>query len=671
MSFLLFLMTLLLICPIKASADTEWETWLEDLMQDGDYSDAQYEEMYNSLSDMTQNKININHTTRQELESLPFLSEKQVMDIMEYLDRYHSMKSLNELMSIESIDYETRQILYEFLYVGESQSHSFPSLSTLSKYGKNELSLYGKLPMYDRAGDTADRGYLGYKYKYWTRYTFSYSDYVKAGFVVAQDAGEPFFSQNNKYGFDQYSAFLMLKRLGRVETLVIGRYSVSAGMGLVMNNGFSIGKISVLQNMGRQGCVLRPHTSSSESGYFQGIAATISLTDNLSLTPFLSYRKTDATLNGDGTISTILYNNYHRTQAELSKKNNTSISAAGVNTIWNIGDLSLGATAVYTHLSRPLNPSMSATYKRIYPVGSNFFNASLNYSYRHYPFCMNGETAISDKGAIATVNSLGYYLSQHVDLMGIYRFYSFRYNSMYSNAFCEGGKTQNETGFYLGVNWHPRYGLDFSAYTDIAYFAWPRYGVSQSSYASDNVLSFKWKTGDWLLSGRYRLHLKQQDGNGSNLQWRQEHRARLCAEWSDERWTSRTQIDYSSVSPISSSSSSSSSSVSQGYMLTQNFGFISPKYSIYIGGKYFHTDSYDSRLYSYERAMPRTFSYPSYFGHGIRYSLVAECRPVPSLQFTAKVGVVDYFDRSTIGSSLQQINASSACDIELGMKWKW
>ena len=659
MSLYLFLLTLLLMCPIVASADTEWETWLEDLMQDGDYSEAQYEEMYNSLSDMTQNKININHATRQELEALPFLSEKQVMDIMEYLDRYHSMKSLNELMSIESIDYETRQLLYEFLYVGEGKSPGFPSLSTLSKYGKSELSLYGKLPMYDRAGDAADGEYLGYKYKFWTRYTFSYSDYVKAGFVAAQDAGEPFFSQNNKYGFDQYSAYLMLKRLGRVEALVIGRYSVSAGMGLVMNNGFSIGKTSVLQNMGRQGCVLRPHTSASESGYLQGIAASFSLTGNLSLTPFLSYRKTDATLNSDGTISTLLNNNYHRTSAELSKKNNTSISAAGFNTIWNIGDFSLGATAVYTHLSRPLNPNMSATYKRIYPVGSNFFNASLSYSWRHYPFCINGETAISDKGAIATVNSLGYYLSQYVDVMGIYRFYSFRYNSMYSNAFSEGGKTQNESGFYLGVNWHPRYGLDISTYTDIAYFAWPRYGVSQSSYASDNVLSIRYKTGNWLLSARYRLHLKQKDGSGRNLQWRQEHRARLSAEWSDERWVSRTQIDNTKVS------------VSQGYMLTQNFGFISPKYSLYIGGKYFNTDGYDSRLYSYERAMPRTFSYPSYFGHGIRYSLVVEWRPVPSLQFTAKSGVVDYFDRSTIGTSHQQINASSACDIELGMKWKW
>ena len=595
MSLHLFLLSLLLMCPIVASADTEWETWLENLMQDGDYSEAQYEEMYNSLSDMTQNKININHATRQELEALPFLSEKQVMDIMEYLDRYHSMKSLNELMSIESIDYETRQLLYEFLYVGEGKSPGFPSLSTLSKYGKNELSLYGKLPMYDRAGDAADGEYLGYKYKFWTRYTFSYSDYVKAGFVAAQDAGEPFFSQNNKYGFDQYSAYLMLKRLGRVEALVIGRYSVSAGMGLVMNNGFSIGKTSVLQNMGRQGCVLRPHTSASESGYLQGIAVSFSLTGNLSLTPFLSYRKTDATLNSDGTISTLLNNNYHRTSAELSKKNNTSISAAGFNTIWNIGDFSLGATAVYTHLSRPLNPNMSATYKRIYPVGSNFFNASLSYSWRHYPFFINGETAISDKGAIATVNSLGYYLSQYIDVIGIYRFYSFRYNSMYSNAFSEGGKTQNESGFYLGVNWHPRYGLDISAYTDIAYFAWPRYGVSQSSYASDNVLSIRCKTGNWLLSARYRLHLKQKDGSSRNLQWRQEHRARLCAEWSNERWVSRTQIDVTKVS------------VSQGYMLTQNFGFISPKYSLYIGGKYFNTDGYDSRLYSYERAMPRTY----------------------------------------------------------------
>ena len=39
--------------------------------------------------------------------------------------------------------------------------------------------------------------------------------------------------------------------------------------------------------------------------------------------------------------------------------------------------------------------------------------------------------------------------------------------------------------------------------------------------------------------------------------------------------------------------------------------------------------------------------------------------------FPSCEGVTDYFDRSTIGSGQQQINASSACDIEVGMRWRW
>ena len=106
-------------------------------------------------------------------------------------------------------------------------------------------------------------------------------------------------------------------------------------------------------------------------------------------------------------------------------------------------------------------------------------------------------------------------------------------------------------------------------------------------------------------------------------------------------------------------------------MLTENIGYNAGKWQIFAGGKYFNTDSYDSRLYSYERAMPHTFSYPAYFGHGIRYSLVAVWAPIPSLQITAKAAVTDYFDRSTISSGQQQINASSACDIEMGLRWRW
>ena len=659
---------LLLLLPVfQAYAETEWEKWLDDIMLDGEYSEASYEELYDNLLDLQRNGININTATRQELESLPFLSEKQVMDILEYIHFHGALKSINELMSIESIDYSTRQLLQEFLYAGDKPEKGFPSLKNIMTWGKNELSLYTKIPTYERAGDASNGDYLGYPYKFWARYSFSYAKNVRIGIVASQDAGEPFFSQSNKYGFDQYSGFIQINGLGSVESLIVGRYSVSAGMGLVMNNSFSLGKSAMLQDFGRQRNALRPHTSASENGYMQGAAATIRLSDAIRLTPFLSYRKTDATLNDDGSISSLIYTGYHRTISELNKKNNTSLTAGGINARWNLEDFSLGATAVFTHINRPLSPNKSATYKKIYPEGSNFFNASLNYSWLHYPFSVNGETAINANGAIATLNTLGWHLSQYVEVMGIYRFYSFNYYSLYANAFSEGGKTQNESGLYLGVRWQPKYGIDIQAYTDLAYFAWPRYGVSQSSYAIDNVVSASYKTGNWLLSGKYRLHLRQKDSNlGYVLSWQTEHRLRIGAEWTGGGWTSRSQLDFTSVS-----STSESSSLSQGFMITENIGYDIGKWQIFAGGKYFNTDGYDSRLYSYERAMPHTFSFPAYYGHGIRYSLVATWSPSPTLQFTSKAGITNYFDRSTISSGQQQINASSACDIEMGLRWRW
>ena len=663
----LFILVILLSLALNVNAETEWEKWLDGIMLDGDYSEDTHEELYENLLELQRNGINVNSATREELLALPFLSEQQVMDILEYIHFHGALKSINELMSIESIDYSTRQLLQEFLYAGDKPEKGFPSLKNIMTWGKNELSLYTKIPTYERVGDASNGDYLGYPYKFWARYSFSYAKNVRIGIVASQDAGEPFFSQSNKYGFDQYSGFIQLNGLGSVESLIVGRYSIAAGMGLVMSNSFSLGKTAMLQDFGRQRNALRPHTSASENGYMQGAAATIRLSDAIRITPFFSYRKTDATLNIDGSISSLIYTGYHRTISELNKKYNTSLMAGGMNAKWNHKDFSLGATAVFTHIDRPLNPNKSAVYKQIYPEGSNFFNASLNYSWLHYPFSVNGETAINANGAIATLNTLGWHLSQYVEVMGIYRFYSFNYYSLYANAFSEGGKAQNESGLYLGVRWQPKYGIDIQAYTDLAYFAWPRYGVSQSSYAIDNMVSASYKTGKWLLSGKYRLHFKQKDSkSASGISWQTEHRLRIGAEWTGDGWTSRSQLDITSVS-----STSESSSVSQGFMITENIGYDIGKWQIFAGGKYFNTDGYDSRLYSYERAMPHTFSFPAYYGHGIRYSLTAVWAPSPTLQFNAKAGITDYFDRSTISSGQQQINASSACDIEVGMRWRW
>ena len=90
-----------------------------------------------------------------------------------------------------------------------------------------------------------------------------------------------------------------------------------------------------------------------------------------------------------------------------------------------------------------------------------------------------------------------------------------------------------------------------------------------------------------------------------------------------------------------------------------------------VGGGYFHTTSYASRLYVYERSPRYNFSYPAFYGEGMRLMLMLQGALVSRLTLTAKVGLTRYFDRSTIGTGLQQINSSSQTDLDLQLRWKF
>ena len=59
----------------------------------------------------------------------------------------------------------------------------------------------------------------------------------------AQDAGEPFLAHGNGLGYDHYSFYLLLRKMGRMKALAIGRYKVSFGQGLVINNSLGLGSL--------------------------------------------------------------------------------------------------------------------------------------------------------------------------------------------------------------------------------------------------------------------------------------------------------------------------------------------------------------------------------------------------------------------------------------------
>ena len=652
------------------SASPPWQQLLSDLSSSEDFEHVAWQDYEEDLEEMAQHPVNLNTATREELERVPFLTASQVEDILFYIYRYGQLKSMSELTLISSIDWYQRQLMSCFFYVADDRSKpAFPSLKNIAQYGKHEVMGMLKVPFYERKGDASGTGgYLGYPYKHGLRYQFRYGNSVKLGFVASQDAGEPFFGGRNTMGYDFYSFYLQVKNLGRWKNITLGRYRLNVGLGLILNNDFGFGKLSALTSLGRSSsCIIRGHSSRSSANYLQGAAATYTLLKGLELTGFLSYRQIDATLSADGGgIKTILKTGLHRTVNEIAKQKVASNTLVGGNISYRHQGWHIGGTAFYTSFSLPLTPNKSQLYKRFAPEGNAFWNASISYGYISHRLTLSGETATGDCGSIATLNAASYLCSDHFTLMALHRFYSARYYSLFSNSFSEGSDVQDENGVYLGFTWIPAHRWSITAYSDFAYFAWPKYQTKESTQNWDNLVNILFQPSRVLtVGGRFRYKDKAGTTTG---------RLRLYATISQKRWSAKTSLDYT-MSQAESAMKNEDDELSKGYMVSEHIGW-EWKWKQLKGTLrgclgYFHTSDFASRIYAYEPGLLYQMSFGSYYGEGIRYALVARSEIGSHLLLIAKLGTTDYFDRSHISSGLQEISRSSQTDLEIQVKWKW
>ena len=482
--------------------------------------------------------------------------------------------------------------------------------------------------------------------------------------IGAQDAGEPFFSNKNKLGYDHYSFYIQLRKLGRIKNLVLGRYKLSFGQGLVINNNLSFGKYATLSTLGRQNNGIRVYSSRSSINYLQGVAATIELAHNLDLTTFLSYRTIDATLTSDGDIKTILNTGYHRTAKEMERKDNASQFTTGGNLNWRCGRLALGLTALFTHFDKALNPNTNLYYRRYAPSGNDFWNVGINYSYMRKRWSLTGETATSNGGTLATINNISVQVKSNLSLLAMQRYYRYDYTGLFARSFAEGGKIQNENGLLLGTNWEIKHGLSLIAYTDYSYFSHPRFGSHTASHTWDNVLNLYYTHKVWSLCAGYKLKLREKDDfNKTALINEITQRGRLTLNYKAKTWVSKTQFDISVYHNLNNSI---------GYMASENVTWVPNSWlqlTALLG--YFHTDDFSSRIYIYERRPLYSFSFPSFYGIGLHYALFARADLSPNLMLILQSSTTSYFDRDKISSGLQQINGSTKSDLELQMRWKF
>ena len=657
--FLIFCMGT--VCA-RAQNERSWEEWLGTMSDVDDAESDRLELTYEELSELENHKIDLNRCTRDELLQLPFLSAQQVMDFIEYRDRHGRIETMVELYMIRSMEKSTIDLLSHFATIyPEVVKDTLPSLKNLIRYGRHEFLATFKAPFYNRRGD--ENGYLGYKYKHWLRYTFTSGQHVKLGLVASQDAGEPFFAGQNKAGYDYYSFYLMLQKWGCVRRMVVGRYRLKFGMGLVINNSFGLGKINTLATLGRSANNIMPHSSRSEANYLQGAAACFRLSDCFSLTAFASLRMVDATLNrNSSTVATLLRTGYHRTKSEMERRRNTSESLFGANLNFFRNGWHAGITGFYTAFNRELQPSTTQLYRRWYPRGSRFWNASIDYGYVSGRLNLSGETATGNCQQVAIINTVSYQLTSTLTLVALQRYYPYQYYSLFSRSFAEGGAVQDESGVYLGGDWLIGRFMKLMFYTDYAWFAWPKYRISESSGSWDNMAQLSWQKELWSWAFRYRIRARKRDiaGKRGTTSYT-EQRMRSTVTYSNNKWNLQTQADVALCQFTHNSF---------GVMLTENAGYSCQRFRVNVTAGYFHTDDYNSRLYTYERSVLYNFSFPSFYGHGMRLALNMRADFTSHLMLIGKLGMTKYFDRKVIGSGLQRINGSSMTDLEVQLRVK-
>ena len=678
---LFFLFHVLLLFSQSEQTNTQWMLYLEELAESEDAEDTYIENLYNELSYLSENPFNIQTVTQSDLEKLPFLTALQIENLLYYIYKYSPIVDIYELKNVEDLDRQTITYLLPFIYVGkvEEKVYDKPSLQNVLKYSKQEVLLGSNFTIQEKAGykdapkEEKDlyphRYYLGDPFHLSFRYNFSYRDKIQFGLTGEKDPGEAFLTKQQK-GFDFYAMNLTLKDMGYIKTLSFGDYRLSFGEGLVLNNNFSMGKTSDVVNINHKNTGIKRHVSTNENQYFSGAAGTLKF-DRLESSFFYSYRNLDANADSS-TIYSFKKDGYHRVPNDIAKKNNAEASMYGTNLQWRSDYLSLGLTAVhYSFGGKELNPEPKP-YNLYYLRGKSHSNAGINYSYRQRKYLFQGETAVDQSGKIASINNLQINPASFINWTFSYRYYAKDYNAFYSKAFSESSTAQNETGFYTGMKIQFLRKWELATYWDYFSFPWMKYEVDAPSSGNDILAQLSYHlTRDIQMNIRYKRkekskNVRLEDGHEASVLPYEQQRLRYQLNYQFHPAIQlKTQADYHLYE--------STNDKQNGWSLTQTLSYAQDKTKFQLDGAlaYFHSSNWNTRINIYEKNVLYAFSFPMYYGEGLRYYAVVKWKISNAFTLYFKAASTHYFDRNRISSGLEEIESREKSDIYALIKYKF
>ncbi len=630
--------------------------------------------------------LNLNGATAEELDELNLLSDVQISDLLLHIKLFGKLITIYELQSLEYWDLQTIQLVQPFVKVDDKLESLHISLKEAVKQGNYELYMrYQTTPEektgYQQVSDSvlqaSNNFYYGNPDRYYSRFRYSYRTNLSIGVTGEKDAGEQFFRGAQKDGFDFYSAHAFFKGGKYLKALAVGDYQVQIGQALNLWSGYAFGKTADVTNIKKTANPIRPYTSVDETRFMRGAAVDLGF-GPLSLLAFASMKKVDASVLADTLyddlefVSSINLSGLHRTNSEIQKRDALTEKMAGANLRYRNRNLQLGIAGVYQGYDKDFNKSIQP-YNQFDFRGKEMVSLSGDYSYVIRNFNFFGEASRSSySGNWANVHGVLFSLDSRASFSLLYRNYQKGYQTFYNNGFSEGSNTQNENGIYAGFKLKLSSAWTLNTYADLFAFPWMKYQVDAPTAGHELLIQPSYKPNKQLeIYARFRQQLRQKnsrdsDGTVTPIEDVLQRNYRLNLSYAvSEFFTVKSRIEYVTINRPSNAPE-------DGLIITQDVLFKPKNLPFDLSLRYalFDTDSYDTRIYTYENNALYVFAVPAYYYQGSRGYMLIRYSFLKRFDLWVRYGTFIYNNRKTLGSGAEEIQGSKKSDITVQLRIK-
>ncbi len=638
------------------------------------------EESAEALINLSENPLNLNQVTREELLSLSLLSVSQINNFFNYLTIHGKLISIYELQAIPEFDLNTIRSIRPLVTIHPSdRGRSYQPLGKrILKADNHYLVLRLNKTLEQKSGfdKNSQSAFAGSPYHWLVKYRSSKSKDFSLGLTIEKDPGEKFSWQpeNHQYGPDFLSFHFTLRNQGNLKNLTIGDYKLQFGQGALFAAGFYPGKgLETITSIRRSDLGIMPYTSTSENGFLRGIAATYQI-GRFSLTPFFSGKRIDANLTFDSLrlthlISSIPESGLHRTPTEINRLKSVKEHLAGIN-IGYLGkdkNLRIGQMVSLHQYNLALIES-NQLYKKFLPKNNRNIYLGHSFSYNWQNFYFFGESVFASRGGYALVlGALGHF-TQKIQLSLLFRKYHARFYAPYGGAFSENTANNNETGIYWGLKLLPIRNLNITAFMDIFQFPWLKFGVDRPSVGCEYLIAFAYgitrhtKISALLRQEKKDTNFREGSDNLNRIVIKRRVNYQLRFDHNISQQVGiKTNLQWSSFEKAGKRSN--------GFSVSQDLNFNWRGFRISNRIMLFETEDFDNRHYRYERDLLYALSIPAFSGNGYRYYTMFQAKIIPNLSCWIRLARTIYFDRPVIGSGPDRISADHKTEIRCQVKY--